>query len=128
MSDLSPEAIIAEHHGEFDVHRMMYVCRCGEAWPALSDDYDREIALHAAHVVERLRDAGHTIVPTPTVEWFILKGGFFRQRGRIYSGPYVDREDAFRARNTIERIEDTHEYFIDSRPLAATASTAPEES
>lgn len=62
MSVLSATDIIAEHHGYFDVHRLMFVCRCGVTWPALSDDYDAEVRLHAAHVVERLGAAANGIV------------------------------------------------------------------
>lgn len=92
----------------------------GQLWGA----FPNTMTVHdlAEHVVSVLSEHGYSIVEKATVEWFILKGGFFKQAGSIYSGPYVDREDAFRARNTIERIEDTHEYFIDSRPVAAAAA------
>lgn len=103
-------------------------CLCGY-WLDASDDpgQERIRRMHASHQLSKLSEHGYSIVPTPSVEWFILKGGFFKQQGRIYSGPYIEREDTFCARNTIERIEDTHEYFIDSRLLAAAAAAAAEE-
>jgi hypothetical protein len=64
VSTPNPTHLIAEHHGAFDIYRLMFVCRCGETWPALSDDYDDEIALHAAHVVSKLTDAGCSIIYT----------------------------------------------------------------
>lgn len=57
-SHLSPEdakahaAVIVAHHAEYDVDRYALVCACGESWPALREDYDAEIRMHAEHVAE----------------------------------------------------------------------------
>lgn len=54
-----------------DEYRYHYVCRCGEKWPALPEDYDAEIALHAAHVAAVVEAAGLTVIalPEPHGRW-----------------------------------------------------------
>ncbi|SNS57670.1 hypothetical protein [Rhodococcoides kyotonense] len=71
MSDLSPEAIIAEHGYRFVTNAGVtnLECDCGKFHTAGRQSYDEMKSAHAAHIVSRLRDAGHTIVPmtSPTV-------------------------------------------------------------
>ena len=56
------KSVFTDHHGMMDEYLYHYVCRCGEKWPALPEDYDAEIALHAAHVEAELASAGVAVV------------------------------------------------------------------
>lgn len=55
------EVVIA-HHAEYDDRTYHLVCACGAKWPALREDYDVEIALHAEHVADELGAAGLGVI------------------------------------------------------------------
>lgn len=85
--------VIAKHHREFDIYRLMYVCRCGETWPALSDDYDAEIVLHSAHVASVIAALPNIAVvpvvePTDTKDYSEGGGGEDYLGWEVQDGPY----------------------------------------
>ena len=60
---------LAEHHAEYDTDTYHFVCRCGARWIALREDYDAQIAKHAAHVAATFQAALDAAGATTRTEW-----------------------------------------------------------
>ena len=60
---------LTEHHAEYDTDTYHFVCRCGARWIALREDYDAQIAKHAAHVAATFQAALDAAGATTRTEW-----------------------------------------------------------